>query len=144
MSDNKTSPQVFAVRAKTDRKKQNLDKENFKRERQKHKKIVEYNITPYITSCHNIIIIPIVILYVTVINHSFGVKMVSQNVPKRSNHAPGHDIQLGQTNLHSRQKKLHSRPHLQTLSFCAFTAKLRESRNSVTCGPNDLIFWLHA
>ena len=44
LSDNKTSPQYFAVRAKTDRRNK-FRQENFKRERQKE--IIEYSITPY-------------------------------------------------------------------------------------------------
>ena len=45
LSDNKTSPHDFAVRAKRQIEKQILDKKIFKEK--DRRKIIDYNITPY-------------------------------------------------------------------------------------------------
>ena len=75
-------------------------------------------------------------------NHSFGVKMMSQNVIKRFKSCPWGWYPARKKKIYIPSKRSYIPGHICKLYHFALSnpAKLRDSRNSVTFGPNHLIF----
>ena len=74
-------------------------------------------------------------------NHSFGVKMVSENVWKTFKSCPLAWNPTGKKQIYMNRRRSYMNCHICKLfHFCSFTAKFRDSHNSGTGGPIDLIF----